>query len=123
QGIPDGIEPDSNWYENVTNLQIIFGLLAVLGLVSLTVSVVYVKRKQARLLVEMVERMVLMQKMKKTLLKKGLYAEYSQVQLKSKLGDGNFGEVYQAEVQTKDKGTLEVAIKKLRKGISSSHLS
>ncbi|KAJ6223657.1 hypothetical protein RDWZM_002202 [Blomia tropicalis] len=46
-----------------------------------------------------------------------LYIEYSNIQLKAKLGDGNFGEVYRANVQRIDSDRIEeVAIKKLKRG-------
>lgn len=112
----DSVLEESDWYENLSAVQYLIGCLAVVGLSTSLVSLLYIKRKQARLLVEIVERMVLMGRMKKTLIKKGLYAEYSNVRLQTKLGDGHFGEVYQAEVTTSEKVVLQVAIKQLKKG-------
>lgn len=118
----DSVLEESDWYDNLSLVEYLVGCLAVVGLSTSLVSLLYIKRKQARLLVETVHRMVLMGRMKKTLIKKGLYAEYSNVRLQTKLGDGHFGEVYQAEVTTSEKVVLQVAIKQLKKGCDLANI-
>ena len=112
-------EPDvKSWLQQ---LQTYIGLL--LGaLVCSSAWILYVNRKRASDLVHSIKKMVFLNKIKRTLLKQELYIEYVAIQLKTKLGDGNFGEVYLAQVQSiecknsKVATTNEVAIKKLKKG-------
>ncbi|KAI2810961.1 hypothetical protein BLOT_002130 [Blomia tropicalis] len=81
-----------------------------------TVFIVYIRRKSAQQIIEIVERTIFLRKIKKVLIKRQLYIEYSNIQLKAKLGDGNFGEVYRANVQRIDSDRIEeVAIKKLKR--------
>ena len=83
-----------------------------------TVFIVYIRRKSAQQIIEIVERTIFLRKIKKVLIKRQLYIEYSNIQLKAKLGDGNFGEVYRANVQRIDSDRIEeVAIKKLKRGM------
>lgn len=110
------------WWESLGELHALHYLAAIMALfggVAVLASFLVFRRKQAQTLVGSIQRRLLMERMKRTLMKSGLYAEYASVTLKTKLGDGNFGEVYKAEVVNGggEEEKMEVAIKRLRKGL------
>lgn len=112
-------DDDDAWWKSLHTLHYMAVMLALFGGVGVIGSFLIFKRKQAQALVGLLKRRLLMGQMKRTLVKSGLYAEYSSVTLRTKLGDGNFGEVYRAEVVEIVNGSeekMEVAIKRLRKG-------
>ena len=116
--VDNGEGKSGPWWAEMHLLHYVAGLLFVVGLVGGVASLLNFRRRQIGTAWQLLERRLLMGSMRKTLVEKGLYAEYASVTLKMKLGDGNFGEVYRAEVVSADgNGTkMEVAIKKLRKG-------
>lgn len=117
----DGSNKDA-WWQQLHIFHYLAASAFLLAGVAVFGSLFAFRRKQAQALVGIIKRRVLMGQMKRTLIKCGLYAEYSSVTLKTKLGDGNFGEVYKAEVVQLVNGReekMEVAIKRLRKGMSN----
>ena len=114
---PDENDEDERMKSPIFPLEVAF-IAGIVGILACTlVFTLYLKRRHAKHLVEVVERAIFLRKIRKVLIKKHLYVEYADVRLETKLGDGNFGEVYRALVKpTKDSPPQAVAIKRLKKG-------
>ena len=76
----------------------------------------YINRYQVELIIESVRKHYLLKKHKKQLIEQNLLVEFKKIQIKDKLGEGNFGSVFAATLTTQLDQQINVAVKKLKKG-------